>query len=519
MLDTWFSSALWPFSTLGWPDKDAKDLQYWYPTSVLVTGYDIIFFWVARMIFSGMEQMKKEPFKTVLIHGLVRDDKGRKMSKSLGNGIDPLEMADKFGADALRFNLITGNSPGNDMRFFVEKCEAMRNFANKIWNASRYVMMNLTIERVELPEKLELEDKWILSKLNTLIKRVDDDLWNYRVTEPALAIQDFVDELSNWYVRRGRERYWVQGLPEDKIAAYMTLYTALVTTAKAAAPMIPFMTESIYQNLVRSVDKSAPESIHLCAFPTVDEKAIDKELEDKMDKVLEIVVLGRAARNGSSLKNRQPLATMYVKLDGELDSFYTDIIRDELNIKNVSFTDKVDDFVTYQFKPQLRTVGPKYGKYLKQIQAALSELDGNAAMKELKENGCLKLDSVSSEVVLLEEDLLITMTQAEGFVTEGDNNVTVVMDTRLTPELIEEGFVRELISKIQTMRKEAGFEVMDHIAVSYTADEKVTGIFNKYGEKIQTEVLANAITAGTLAGYQKEWSINGEKVTLAVEKQ
>ena len=306
---------------------------------------------------------------------------------------------------------------------------------------------------------------------------------------------------------------------QDKINAYMTLYTALVTVSKAAAPMIPFMTEEIYQNLVRSIDKDAPESIHLCDFPEVHEEQIDKELENNMEHVLDLVVMGRACRNTANIKNRQPIGQMYVKAPEVLSDFYVNIIADELNVKKVTFTDDVSNYTDYQFKPQLRTVGPKYGKYLKQIQAALAELDGNKAMAELKANGCLKLDSVSDEVVLLEEDLLITMTQAEGFVTEGDNYVTVVMDTKLTPELIEEGFVRELISKIQTMRKEAGFEVMDHIAVSYTADEKVTGIFEKYGDEIRSEVLADKITAGTLTGYEKEWSINGEKVTLAVEKQ
>jgi isoleucyl-tRNA synthetase len=324
--------------------------------------------------------------------------------------------------------------------------------------------------------------------------------------------------MSNWYVRRSRERFWAKGMEQDKINAYMTLYTALVTISKAAAPMIPFMTEDIYRNLVCSIDPSAPESIHLCDFPTVNTDWIDEDLEKAMDEVLKIVVMGRACRNTANIKNRQPIAQMYVKAPEALGSFYTDIIADELNVKNIAFTEDVSAYTSYQFKPQLRTVGPKYGKYLKQIQTALAELDGNKAMAQLRAEGALKLDSVSSEVVLLEEDLLITMTQAEGFVTEGDNNITVVLDTKLTPELIEEGFVRELISKIQTMRKEAGFEVMDHIAISYAADEKVTGIFTKYGEEIKGEVLAENITAGALAGYEKEWNINGEQVRLAVEK-
>jgi isoleucyl-tRNA synthetase len=331
-------------------------------------------------------------------------------------------------------------------------------------------------------------------------------------------LEEFVDDMSNWYVRRSRERFWAKGMEQDKINAYMTLYTALVTISKAAAPMIPFMTEDIYRNLVCSIDKNAPESIHLCDFPTVNKDWIDEELEKAMDEVLKIVVMGRACRNTANIKNRQPIGQMYVKAPEALGSFYTDIIADELNVKKITFTEDVSAYTSYQFKPQLRTVGPKYGKYLKQIQTALAELDGNKAMAELKSEGALKLDSISSEVVLLEEDLLITMTQAEGFVTEGDNSVTVVLDTKLTPELIEEGFVRELISKIQTMRKEAGFEVMDHIAISYVADEKVTDIFTKYGEEIKGEVLAERVTAGQLAGYEKDWNINGEQVRLAVEK-
>ena len=393
-----------------------------------------------------------------------------------------------------------------------------------LWNTYAFYVLYANIDEFD-PTKYSLEnckltvmDKWLLSKLNSMVKAVDDNLNNYRIPETARALQEFVDDMSNWYVRRGRERYWVQGLPEDKIAAYMTLYTALVTTAKAAAPMIPFMTESIYQNLVRSVDKSAPESIHLCAFPTVDEKAIDKELEDKMDKVLEIVVLGRAARNGSALKNRQPLATMYVKLDGELDSFYTDIIRDELNIKNVSFTDKVDDFVTYQFKPQLKTVGPKFGKQLNEIRAALTELDGTAAKKELDENGKIVLSLPSGEVTLETEDLLIEAKQKDGFYTVSDRGITVAIDTTLTKELIEEGFVRELISKIQTMRKEAGFNVTDHISVTVNGSEKVVDIALSKKADIAGDTLADGIAVAEPKGYTKEWDINGEKVTIGVEK-
>ena len=348
---------------------------------------------------------------------------------------------------------------------------------------------------------------------------VDECLSNYKIPEAAKYLQEFVDDLSNWYVRRSRERFWAKGMEQDKINAYMTLYTALVTISKAAAPMIPFMTEDIYRNLVCSIDKSAPESIHLCDYPVVDEKLIDKKLEADMDEVLKVVVLGRACRNEANIKNRQPIGKMFVKAPEKLDEFYVDIIADELNVKEVEFTDDVSHYTTYKFKPQLRTVGPKYGKYLGQIKAVLAELDGHKAMEELNSTGSLKLDSISDEVVLSKEDLLIEMTQMEGYVTQSDNNITVVLDTNLTPELIEEGFVREIISKIQTMRKDAGFEVMDHIAVTYEADEKLSNVFEKFGDEIKTEVLAVSIKSGELKGYEKDWKINGEAVKLAVEKQ
>ena len=361
-------------------------------------------------------------------------------------------------------------------------------------------------------------DKWLLSKLNTVIGAVDDNLGSYKIPEAARALDEFVDDMSNWYVRRSRERFWAKGMEQDKINAYMTLYTALVTISKCAAPMVPFMTEDIYQNLVCSIDKNAPESIHLCDFPVVNEAYIDKELEKNMDEVLKIVVMGRACRNGANIKNRQPIGNMFVKAPVALDAFFTEIIEDELNVKNVSFTDDVSAYTSYTFKPQLRTVGPKYGKFLGQIQKALAGLDGNKAMAELKANGFLALPEVNDDVKLAEEDLLITMTQMEGYVTEGDNTVTVVLDTNLTPELLEEGFVREIISKIQTMRKEAGFEVMDKIVVSYEAEGKAAEIFEKHGNEIIAEVMGNEIHSGNLEGFEKEWNINGEKVTLAVKK-
>ena len=525
VIDCWFDSGSMPFAQHHYPFENKELFESQFPADFISEAVDQTRGWFYSLLAISTLIFNKAPYKNVIVLGHVQDENGQKMSKSKGNAVDPFEALEKFGADAIRWYFYTNSAPWLPNRFHDKAVtEGQRKFMGTLWNTYAFYVLYANIDEFD-PTKYSLEnckltvmDKWLLSKLNSMVKAVDDNLNNYRIPEAARALQEFVDDMSNWYVRRGRERYWVQGLPEDKIAAYMTLYTALVTTAKAAAPMIPFMTESIYQNLVRSVDKSAPESIHLCAFPTVDEKAIDKELEDKMDKVLEIVVLGRAARNGSSLKNRQPLATMYVKLDGELDSFYTDIIRDELNIKNVSFTDKVDDFVTYQFKPQLKTVGPKFGKQLNEIRTALSELDGTAAKKELDKNGRLVLSLPSGEVTLETEDLLIEAKQKDGFYTVSDRGITVAIDTTLTKELIEEGFVRELISKIQTMRKEAGFNVTDHIKVTVSGSEMVTDIAVLKKADIAGDTLADSVESADAAGYTKDWDINGEKVTIGVEK-
>ena len=525
VIDCWFDSGSMPFAQHHYPFENKELFESQFPADFISEAVDQTRGWFYSLLAISTLIFNKAPYKNVIVLGHVQDENGQKMSKSKGNAVDPFEALEKFGADAIRWYFYTNSAPWLPNRFHDKAVtEGQRKFMGTLWNTYAFYVLYANIDEFD-PTKYSLEnckltvmDKWLLSKLNSMVKAVDDNLNNYRIPEAARALQEFVDDMSNWYVRRGRERYWVQGLPEDKIAAYMTLYTALVTTAKAAAPMIPFMTESIYQNLVRSVDKSAPESIHLCAFPTVDEKAIDKELEDKMDKVLEIVVLGRAARNGSSLKNRQPLATMYVKLDGELDSFYTDIIRDELNIKNVSFTDKVDDFVTYQFKPQLKTVGPKFGKQLNEIRTVLSELDGTAAKKELDKNGKLVLSLPSGEVTLETEDLLIEAKQKDGFYTVSDRGITVAIDTTLTKELIEEGFVRELISKIQTMRKEAGFNVTDHIKVTVSGSEMVTDIAVLKKADIAGDTLADSVESADAAGYTKDWDINGGKVTIGVEK-
>ena len=447
------------------------------------------------------------------------------MSKSKGNAVDPMEALQTYGADAIRWYFYTNSAPWLPNRFHGKAVtEGQRKFLSTLWNTYAFYVLYANIDSFD-PTKYSLKDaaltimdKWVLSRLNSTVKAVDENLGNYKIPEAARALQQFVDELSNWYVRRGRERYWVQGLTDDKIAAYLTLYTALVTISKAAAPMIPFMTESIYQNLVRSVDKSAPASIHLCDFPTVCEEAIDLTLETSMDEVLNIVVLGRAARNGANLKNRQPLAKMFVECPKPLSKEFCDIVTDELNIKALEFPTSLDGFVTYIFKPQLKTLGPKYGNQLGEIRAALSNIDGNAAKKSLDENGSITLSLASGDVVLSAEDLLISTEQKPGFFTASDRGVTVTLDTELTPELVDEGFVREIISKLQTMRKEAGFNVMDHINITVEGSKRICDIVNRLPDEIANDTLADSIKVATANGYTKQWDINGEDVTLGVEK-
>ncbi len=525
VIDCWFDSGSMPFAQHHYPFENKELFESQFPADFISEAVDQTRGWFYSLLAISTLIFNKAPYKNVIVLGHVQDENGQKMSKSKGNAVDPFEALEKFGADAIRWYFYTNSAPWLPNRFHDKAVtEGQRKFMGTLWNTYAFYVLYANIDEFDPTKyslkdcKLTVMDKWLLSKLNSMVQSVDDNLADYRIPEAARALQEFVDDMSNWYVRRGRERYWVQGLPEDKIAAYMTLYTALVTTAKAAAPMIPFMTESIYQNLVKSVDKTAPESIHLCDFPTVDSSAIDKSLEENMDKVLEIVVLGRAARNGSSLKNRQPLGTMYVKLDGKLDGYCTDIIRDELNIKNVIFTDKVDDFVSYRFKPQLKTVGPKFGKQLNEIRTALSEIDGNKAKKQLDADGSLTLELPSGTAVLQTEDLLIETEQRDGFYTVSDRGITVAIDTTLTKELIEEGFVRELISKIQTMRKEAGFNVTDHISVTISGSDKVAEIALNKKDDIAGDTLTDSLTAANPDGYVKEWDINGEKVSIGVKK-
>ena len=525
VIDCWFDSGSMPFAQHHYPFENQDLFEQQFPADFISEAVDQTRGWFYSLLAISTLLFNKAPYKNVIVLGHVQDENGQKMSKSKGNAVDPFEALSTYGADAIRWYFYINSAPWLPNRFHGKAVmEGQRKFMGTLWNTYAFFVLYANIDQFDATkysleyDKLPVMDKWLLSKLNTLVKEVDDNLGNYRIPEAARALQDFVDDMSNWYVRRSRERFWAKGMEQDKINAYMTLYTALVTVSKTAAPMIPFMCEDIYQNLVRNIDKTAPESVHLCSFPEVQESFIDKELEAYMDEVLKVVVFGRAARNTANIKNRQPIGKMFVKAERSLPEFYQEIIEDELNVKSVEFTDDVRAFTSYTFKPQLRTVGPKYGKQLGNIKKALSEIDGNSAMDTLKEKGALTFDFNGEEVVLTEEDLLIDAAQVEGYVSEGDNTVMVVLDTNLTPELLEEGFVRELISKIQTMRKEAGFEVMNHIRVFAEGNEKISAIFAAHGEEIRSEVLADEIVTGQTGGYSKEWSINGEKVVLGVEK-
>ena len=525
VIDCWFDSGSMPFAQHHYPFENKELFEAQFPADFISEAVDQTRGWFYSLLAISTLIFNKAPYRNVIVLGHVQDENGQKMSKSKGNAVDPFEALSTYGADAIRWYFYTNSAPWLPNRFHGKAViEGQRKFMGTLWNTYAFYVLYANIDNFDASKyslsdlKLTVMDKWLLSRLNSTVAAVDDNLANYRIPEAARALSDFVDELSNWYVRRSRERYWVQTMTEDKKAAYTVLYNALVTTAKAAAPMIPFLSENIYQNLVRSVDKTVPESIHLCDFPAVDNSMINKELEEKMESVLEIVVLGRAARNGASLKNRQPLNTMYVKSDLPLESYYTDIIRDELNIKNIEFTDNVGDFVSYVFKPQLKTVGPKYGRQLGEIREALSKLEGNKAKAELDKNGALTLDLKSGKVELTADDLLIEAAQREGFYTLSDNGITVSIDTVLTDELIEEGFVRELISKIQTMRKEAGFNVTDHIKIYVSGSEKVKSLAVKKASDITEDTLADYLVAEEGGAYKKDWDINGENVILGVEK-
>lgn len=525
VIDCWFDSGSMPFAQHHYPFENKEVFEQQFPADFISEAVDQTRGWFYSLLAVSTLIFNKAPYKNVIVLGHVQDENGQKMSKSKGNAVDPMDALREYGADAIRWYFYINSAPWLPNRFYGKAVqEGQRKFMGTLWNTYAFYVLYAEIDQFD-PTKHKLEydqltvmDKWLMSKLNSLIKEVDEDLANYKVTEAARALQVFTDEMSNWYVRRCRDRFWAKGMEQDKVSAYMTLYTALVTLSKLAAPMIPFMTEQIYQNLVRNVDKSAPESIHLCDYPQVNEQLIDKKLEVDMDEVLDIVVLGRAARNEANIKNRQPIADMYVKSDNVLDKFYTDIIKDELNVKQVSFRDDVEDFVNYTFKPQLKTVGPKYGKQLGKIKEALAHLDGPAAMKKLKSDGALEFDFDGEKISLTMDDLLIETAKSENFVSQEDNQVTVVLDIRLTSELIEEGFVREIISKVQTMRKEAGFEVTDHIILSQSDNDKLAEIIKANVDQVKSETLADDIVFGSVSGYNKHWNLNGESVLLGVEK-
>ena len=525
VIDCWFDSGAMPFAQHHYPFENKELFEQQFPANFISEAVDQTRGWFYSLLAESTLLFNKAPYKNVIVLGHVQDENGQKMSKSKGNAVDPFDALNKYGADAIRWYFYINSAPWLPNRFHGKAVvEGQRKFMSTLWNTYAFFVLYADIDNFD-PTKYNLEydqlpvmDKWLLSRLNTTVQAVDNDLANYKIPEAARALQEFVDEMSNWYVRRSRERFWAKGMEQDKINAYMTLYHALVTIAKTAAPMIPFMTEDMYQNLVRSVDKDAIESIHLCDFPTVNEAWIDKDLEADMKELLEIVVLGRACRNTANIKNRQPIGTMYVKAEKKMDKFYTDIIADELNVKEVKFADDVESFISYSFKPQLRTVGPKYGKLLGGIRQALTDIDGTAAMNELRTNGVLKLDINGNDVELTEEDLLIETAQTEGYVSESDGETSVVLDTNLTPELIEEGFVREIISKIQTMRKEAGFEVMDKIKVYAHGNDKIQDVMKAHEDEIKSEVLADEMVLGETDGYVKEWNINKEAVTMGVKK-
>ena len=525
VIDCWFDSGSMPFAQHHYPFENKDLFEQQFPADFISEAVDQTRGWFYSLLAISTLIFNKAPYKNVIVLGHVQDENGQKMSKSKGNAVDPFEALETYGADAIRWYFYINSAPWLPNRFHGKAVmEGQRKFMGTLWNTYAFFVLYANIDEFDATkykleyDKLPVMDKWILSRLNSTIKTVDQNLNDYKIPESARALQEFVDDMSNWYVRRSRERFWAKGMQQDKINAYMTLYTVLVEFCKAAAPMVPFMTEEIYQNLVKSLDENTPESIHLCNFPQIHEEWIDKELEEKMADLMQVVVLGRACRNTANIKNRQPIGEMYIKSPIELEKMYIDIIADELNVKIVQFVDDIGKFISYTFKPQLKTVGPKYGKLLNGIRKHLSELDGNAAMSELKEQDALKFEVDGSQVILSEEDLLIETAQMENFVAESYGEVSVILNTNLTPELIEEGFVREIISKVQTMRKEADFEVTDKICLSAKDNDKILDLIKAHEEEIKSEVLAKEIILGETKGYEKEWNINSEKVVLGVSK-
>ena len=524
VIDCWFDSGSMPFAQWHYPFENKELFEEQFPADFISEAVDQTRGWFYSLIAISTLLFDKAPYKNVIVLGHVLDAQGRKMSKSKGNAVEPMKALAQHGADAIRWYFYENSAPWLPNRFHDAAVqEGQRKFMGTLWNTYAFFVLYANIDKFDVSkysleyDKLSVLDKWCLSRLNTLIKTVDEDLNSYKITEAAKALQEFVDELSNWYVRRSRDRFWAKETDQNKINAYMTLYTVLTTVIKLAAPMIPFMTEAIYQNLVLNSEKDAPESVHLCAYPVANEAFIDSELEKTMDLVLKAVVLGRAARNEANIKNRQPIALMYVKAPFELNEFYTKIVEEELNVKKVEFKDNMDEYLNYEIKPQFKVLGPKYGKQMKEIAAALAKVDGQKAKVELETTKTLKLELSSGEITLVPEDLDVKMTQTEGFAAQRDGDVTIAISTVLTDELIEEGFVREIISKVQTMRKENGFEVTDRITVFAQGNEKIAKLMQDNAETIKKITLADELVYDKLDGFTKEWNINGEKVTLGVK--
>ncbi|MCR5684235.1 MAG: DUF5915 domain-containing protein, partial [Lachnospiraceae bacterium] len=525
VIDCWFDSGAMPFAQHHYPFENKELFEQQFPADFISEAVDQTRGWFHSLMAESTLLFNKAPYKNVVVLGLILDENGNKMSKSKGNAVDPFEALEKFGADAIRWYFYINSAPWLPNRFHDKAVvEGQRKFMGTLWNTYAFFVLYANIDGFD-PMKYTLEydklpvmDKWLLSRLNTTVRDTDRFLGSYQIPEAAKSLLSFVDEMSNWYVRRCRERFWAKGMEQDKINAYMTLYTALVTIAKAAAPMIPFMTEDIYRNLVCSVDASAPESVHLCDYPVCDDSMIDAQLEKDMETVLDIVVIGRACRNEANVKQRQPLSRMFVKCDNQVSEFYQEIIEDELNIKALEFKDDVSSFAKYTFKPVFRNLGKRFGGSINTVKQLLAELDGAKAMDEVNSTGYVTIVLDGSEEKIAKEDLEIAAEKQEGFVTGSDHGITVVIDTNLTPELIEEGYVREVISKVQNMRKDADFEVMDHIKLYVNGNQKIADIALKNADTIKRIVLAEDIICGSLSGVTKDWNLNGEDVTLGVEK-